>query len=341
MEIGNQIKALRQARGITQEMLAEKLNLSSQAVSKWERGVSVPDIQLLPKLSAFFGVSIDELFSLSDETRMERIQNMIWDERVLERMDLERETAFLQRKAAKEPANGRPLELLAELEGKMAKYHREKQAAYAQEALVRDPELKNAHGELTEAMGGNAYDWYYGNHHKLIVWYKAFVEKNPTVVRGYLWLLDQLLDDYRFEEAEEYLGKLSAVDRGYQTRLYAAALHWYRGERDRAHAIWQELEEIWSGEWEIFYRVAEFKGREGDYEGAKAYFRKSFSLMEKPRYIDPLDALAQLEEMSGNIPGAIAVLEEAVAISAEEWNSTAGESVDQYHREIHRLKALL
>lgn len=40
MEIGNQIKSLRAARGITQETLAEKLGVSAQAVSKWERGVS-------------------------------------------------------------------------------------------------------------------------------------------------------------------------------------------------------------------------------------------------------------------------------------------------------------
>ena len=77
MEIGNQIKALRLARGVTQETLAEKLGVSAQAVSKWERGATAPDVQLLPSLSAYFGVTIDALFALSDETRMERIQNMI------------------------------------------------------------------------------------------------------------------------------------------------------------------------------------------------------------------------------------------------------------------------
>ena len=40
MEIGNQIKALRTRRGITQDILAEKLGVTAQAVSKWERGVS-------------------------------------------------------------------------------------------------------------------------------------------------------------------------------------------------------------------------------------------------------------------------------------------------------------
>lgn len=59
--------------------MAQHFGITAQAVSKWEGGVATPDISLLPDISAYFGVTIDELFSLSDETRMERIQNMLWD----------------------------------------------------------------------------------------------------------------------------------------------------------------------------------------------------------------------------------------------------------------------
>ena len=89
MDIGNQIKSLRLRRGITQEELALHLGITAQAVSKWERGVATPDISLLPAISVYLGVSIDELFSLSDETRMERIQNMLWDVRYLNQADVE------------------------------------------------------------------------------------------------------------------------------------------------------------------------------------------------------------------------------------------------------------
>ena len=77
MEIGKRIKEMRQKRGITQEAMAQHFGLTPQAISKWERGVATPDIALLPDISAFFGVTIDELFALSDDTRMERIQNML------------------------------------------------------------------------------------------------------------------------------------------------------------------------------------------------------------------------------------------------------------------------
>lgn len=61
--IGNRIAKFRKARGMTQEDLAEKLGVSSQAVSKWENDVSCPDIGLLPKLAATLGVTTDELLT--------------------------------------------------------------------------------------------------------------------------------------------------------------------------------------------------------------------------------------------------------------------------------------
>lgn len=62
-ELSNNIQRLRKAKGLTQDNLAEKLGVSSQAVSKWENGISFPDISLLPKLADLFEVSMDDLFS--------------------------------------------------------------------------------------------------------------------------------------------------------------------------------------------------------------------------------------------------------------------------------------
>jgi len=105
MEIGNQIKQLRLRRGITQEAMAQHLGVTPQAVSKWERGAATPDISMLPAISAYFGVTIDELFALSDDTRMDRIQNMIWDVRYFDPADVEKERQFLLEKGRREPEN--------------------------------------------------------------------------------------------------------------------------------------------------------------------------------------------------------------------------------------------
>ncbi len=61
MTIGTNIKRLRQNKGATQEQLGEVLGISSQAVSKWENGSTLPDIMILPKIADYFGISIDEL----------------------------------------------------------------------------------------------------------------------------------------------------------------------------------------------------------------------------------------------------------------------------------------
>lgn len=64
--IGNRIAKFRKARGLTQEALAERMGVSSQAVSKWENDLSCPDISLLPKLCRVLGVTCDTLLTGSD-----------------------------------------------------------------------------------------------------------------------------------------------------------------------------------------------------------------------------------------------------------------------------------
>ncbi len=61
--LGRRIARLRLARTATQERLAKELNVSPQAVSKWENDINYPDISLLPDLARFLGVSVDELLS--------------------------------------------------------------------------------------------------------------------------------------------------------------------------------------------------------------------------------------------------------------------------------------
>ena len=63
MEIGNNLKKLRSNKGMTQKELAEALNVSYQAVSRWENDEVEPDISTLSKLSQIFGVSVDEIIN--------------------------------------------------------------------------------------------------------------------------------------------------------------------------------------------------------------------------------------------------------------------------------------
>lgn len=62
--INEKICEFRKARSLTQEQLGAKLGISGQAVSKWEKGESLPDILLLPELCDILGVSIDALLEV-------------------------------------------------------------------------------------------------------------------------------------------------------------------------------------------------------------------------------------------------------------------------------------
>ena len=68
MTIGMNIRALREELGMTQEQMAEKLNISYQAISKWETSQSVPDTMMLPAIAKIFCVTIDELFREKHES---------------------------------------------------------------------------------------------------------------------------------------------------------------------------------------------------------------------------------------------------------------------------------
>lgn len=68
LTIGENIKRLRRERDMTQEELAELLGVSFQSVSRWEKGACYPDLELIPAIAGFFGVSSDRLMGL-DEAR--------------------------------------------------------------------------------------------------------------------------------------------------------------------------------------------------------------------------------------------------------------------------------
>lgn len=75
LNLSDSIRELRRTKGITQEALALSLGVTAQAVSRWEAGATYPDMELIPSIAHYFGVSIDRLFGYSGdrEARIEEI----------------------------------------------------------------------------------------------------------------------------------------------------------------------------------------------------------------------------------------------------------------------------
>lgn len=79
MSLGNTILKYRKELGITQESLAQQLQVTNQAVSKWESDQCCPDVQLLPQLADIFGITLDELFGRKiSETSSKVVDDLPW-----------------------------------------------------------------------------------------------------------------------------------------------------------------------------------------------------------------------------------------------------------------------
>lgn len=76
LSLGENIKRRRIDRNLTQDEVATHLGVSFQSVSKWERGEGYPDIELLPALANYFGISVDELLGASESENAEKYSNI-------------------------------------------------------------------------------------------------------------------------------------------------------------------------------------------------------------------------------------------------------------------------
>lgn len=341
MELTQRLRTLRLSKGITQEALAAAVGVTAQAVSKWERGAALPDVSLLPELSVYFGVSLDELFGLTEEKEYDRIQNMLWDNRLLSPRDAEQAERWLNEKIAAGYRAADCCRLKADLYNHQAGALRDMAAQAAKDALAADPQCKGAMKELTCAMGGYTADWYARNHFRLIAWLETFVEKHPDSRNGFMTLMENLLDDGRTEEAARALAGLEKADRSYRVPLYRAKLFWRMGKREEAWEMLRQMARDFPEEWLVPMNIGEFAAMEGDYPQAIEWLQKAVALQKPPRYADGYEMLAQLYELTGDIPSAIGALEEELRVDEADWGFTQGESADSVRREIARLRALL
>ena len=110
--VGSTIKELRKNKNLTQEELAEAINVTPQAISKWENNIGLPDISQLIPLATFFGVSTDIILGISDNNRNEEIKEILnaCNDRSLRKNDV-KSWLLIQEVLKKYPSN---LDLLQE-----------------------------------------------------------------------------------------------------------------------------------------------------------------------------------------------------------------------------------
>lgn len=77
LSIGENLKRLRRERDMTQEELSTVLGVSYQSVSRWENGTCYPDLELLPAIADFFGISVDQLLGVNQALEQQRVDQYL------------------------------------------------------------------------------------------------------------------------------------------------------------------------------------------------------------------------------------------------------------------------
>ena len=319
MEMGKEIRRLRNDRGLTQEALAAALNVTAQTVSKWECGNSIPDVQLLPEIAVYFGVSIDQLFAMSPEQQMERIENHIYSRGLFteaeERQLVQQLTAF----AEKPEYEGQAQTLLAKLYNNQAEQYRMLAVAVGKEAVEKagDPD---AISELANAWGSYIPDWCVRNHRSAV-----------------MWLLDNLIADRRLAEARDWLEKLARIDKSFRVPMYRYQIALAAGDAAEVEQQLQALESLAESEWCCATTLGDIYTQRQDYDRAVEWYRKGQALQPSPKYTDSAMSIAHICEIRGDKAGAIAAYREVLRLMREEWGIVSGEEREDIERAIRAL----
>lgn len=340
MEFGTKIKALRNKRGITQEALAKAMGVTPQTVSKWENDVTMPDVALLPELSVFFGITIDDLFSLDAKKQMERLENRIYEAGLLSETEAAQIEETLREFAKTPEYKAQALSLIAELHLHQAEIHKRIGAELAKEALELEPDNSSYLSDYCNAMESYIPDWNCRNHHLLIQELQDFVKRHPDNRAASMWLLDNLMADKRLKEAEPELVHLAQIDTSYRPVLYRALFAAAKGDRELEEKCYQEIEDNFTegkDAWVVQLSLAERETERQNYEKAIAHYEKAMEVQASPKFTDAPEAMAHIYEILGEKEKAVECYKLQLRMMREEWGIIAGDDVDQINRSIAKL----
>jgi transcriptional regulator with XRE-family HTH domain len=342
MELGKKIRQLRFKAGLTQEQLAGRMGVSPQAVSKWENAVALPDITALPLLAEVFGVSIDDLFDLTNEQRLNRIENSLDITEELPQ-DLFREYEdFLKAQLGNAQNRQRAASLIAYLYWHRMNSCAKKAAGYAKEVIRMDPGTKDCQWVLDRAEGHATWDWNMNNHTKAINFWCSIVEANPDVRLPYLYLLDNLLADHRADEAEKYLERASQLPdaRPVMVQVYRANIALARFDEKTADRIMKDLAAAHSEDSACLFETAQYYAKKGDYQKAIGLYEQSFEKeTRRPRFSDELMAIADIYEILGEYRKAAETYDRIIDLLENEWGLTEDTGLKHAQDEKARLLA--
>ncbi len=257
---------------------------------------------MLPKLSVIFGVTIDELFDITVENKLHRIENMFVIESAISDETFNNTERFLKEQLESYQDKAKIYSLLGHLY-----YHRMTcdsywVSYYARKSLKENPDEKEAKWFLQMAEGAASSDWNISQHNKTISFYKEMIHKFPDISHLYLDLIENLLMDWRTAEAHDTLKQYKCVQ-GHQEKeilIYEAKIATLEGKFQESEKWINKLLSDFPDDWVALFKAAGYYAEHCDYERALKYYKESYEKADTPKYTDSLLAQAIIYEIQGN-----------------------------------------
>ena len=338
ISIGKTIKKLRAEKGVTQEELAKYLNITFQSVSKWETEAATPDTMLLPQIAIFFGVSIDDLFSVGDINHFERVDKILEINPETEELS---ESSFLYAKRyligflEEDPENIEAWRRLIDLYKKLIDNYTEIAARYAEKAINIDPDNRGFHFQYSR-LRGVQWDYEPVSWRLFRFYNERFIDKHPDNIHALKNLHDAYVQTNKYTEASEILDRIKDE----KTReLLRGDMLMRLGRPDEAFVVLDRLADNLSNDptvlFEVGERYARFVTRRFNSEEYVSYFEKAVKIFEKAQELfdsqyqpPPMQAVysrAFLYDSLGYYEKAIEMWEAIIMRDNRDYDGTASE----------------
>ena len=328
-KIGKFIADCRKKQSLTQLQLAQMLNVTDRAVSKWETNTTTPDIAILPQLALFFGVSMDALFSMNQDDYIERISKMIRDEYSITPENFVWAERYLKGLLSEEKQNNTARTLLVELYE-----HRENRDSLAggrlcEEGLLIEPSNIALIGKLTRIREKrNEAD-------RLIKFLETLYSKNIQNIA----VIDALISVYiKYGKYDNATNLMSSSKKRAIFDVYKGDIELAFGNKESAKSIWTSAALANYNDSHLLFEIAERCNKINDTETALKLYQQSYEVAPSPKEMDPLYALAFLYTNIGIKEKAIQMWENIIKALADDYGIKDGECVDWAKREIQNLR---
>ncbi|XCY64158.1 transcriptional regulator [Streptococcus iniae] len=301
------------------------------------KNISQPDINVLPELAIIFGVRIDDIFTYNRDKMYDKIDGMLENHTRLDSQDFCQFEAFLLHDINQTNNRYQANSTLTYLYYTYSEQVRSKAVIFGKKALELQPNSKVDITLINNASGGAIYDWDCKNHSELITYYQKTLKTAPENSKMYFYLLDNLIEDNRLDEAQKVLQESYDKNSHPLNHFYKILLDEKKLGFLQVKERYEDLAMCYQDDWRVLFSVANNYCQNGAYVEAIPIWEKACQVQEKPRYTDYYESIAQCYLLMNDKENAVKAYQEVLKILKEDWNCKFGFYVDRINQKIEAL----